>query len=394
MWYVKHQTLYYTYISIPGYIKVITSNVLHSFNLGYPLLYLYTIVSWSLIICVYTQHRALLFCSSPGLDSRIDLHCLVAIFSHPFASVGLFDMYTPDASPSTVQHSPKTKSRMQIQLLFCFVNLLSLWTAWHTGTAKSTGTTFRVVQILHFHCRHHTNSFQDKLCYTISFGHDQVFFPVIEEDDTDIATVCNQWEVTTRVDESNSTSSWLAKTYTHTTQLTIRVYHSGTHVNVFLPSKARAWGYSAVCQIHETRKVEGKNNQTRVVSVHSLSNTMIIVHHLQHVVGIFMAKSVLAMPLPPAGMTTSYAAAKSKPAASGEPRTGIVACSVNFLINKTSSWAMVDIVRNSRKIFGEWMGLHWRFKNLNWRENLWNNPPRMKNSGIQKWLFLPPFTID
>jgi hypothetical protein len=28
---------------------------------------------------------------------------------------------------------------------------------------------------------------------------------------------------------------------------------------------------------------------------------------------------------------------------------------------------MVDIVRNSRKIFGEWMGLHWRFKN--WREN-------------------------
>ena len=64
-----------------------------------------------------------------------------------------------------------------------------------------------------------------------------------------------------------------------------------------------------------------------------------------------MAKSVLAMPLPPAGMTMSYAAAKSKPAASGEPRTGIVACSVNFLINKTSSWAMVDIVRNSRKIF-------------------------------------------
>ena len=76
-----------------------------------------------------------------------------------------------------------------------------------------------------------------------------------------------------------------------------------------------------------------------------LNTTRVVVHHLQHVVGIFIAKSVLAMPLPPAGMITLYAAAKSKPAASGEPRTGIVACSVNFLISKTSSWAMVDIVR-------------------------------------------------
>ena len=110
-------------------------------------------------------------------------------------------------------HSTNHKS----PLLFCFVNLLSLWTAWHTGTAKSTGPTFCVVQVLHFHCRHHTNSFQDELRYTISFGHDQVFFPVIEEDDTDIATVCNQWEVT-RVDESNSTSSWLATKNNHNLQ--------------------------------------------------------------------------------------------------------------------------------------------------------------------------------